>query len=195
MISFYWKPVCPAGQAGFQYLSRSPCKNFTSMPIDQLLGSALPFLEKLFHQLAKDGIAVSDYEMDHICYRVASESRYEALKQQLLGMSSLLGETMIGGRPIATFRLAAPIRFRDREVWVLELPAPKPGSPYPEGYEHVEFVIDGSFEDFMGRYPQLTFQTKAMQKPVNADIQLEYDGFGVKFHRQSLEYVIKYLDA
>jgi hypothetical protein len=162
--------------------------------LHQLLGPPEPFLRKLFDALKKDHLDVGHYELDHICYRVASNERYEELKKELGELGQLLGETMIGGRPIATFRLYTPIRYEEREIFVLELPAPKAGSDYPEGYEHVEFVIDQTLEDFMARYPDLDFKAKGLQKAVNADVQLQYEGFGVKFHRQSLEYVIRYLD-
>ncbi|WP_143473300.1 VOC family protein [Flavilitoribacter nigricans] len=164
-------------------------------PIDQLLGAPTSFLDQLFSVLANDGIDVSNYELDHICYRVADHERYEDLKTNLAGIGHLLGENLIGGRPIASFRLREPIRYQEREIYVLELPAPKAGSPYPEGFEHVEFVIDQPLEDFVARFPALPFKTHGLAKAINADVQLSYDGFGVKFHRQSLEEVIRQEDA
>ena len=163
-------------------------------PLYSLLGSPIPFLDKLFAALDRDGINTSNYELDHICYRVADLERYRELKTRLSLLGDLLGETTIGGRPIATFQLYKPIGYQNRKIEVLELPAPKAGSDYPEAYEHVEFVIDQPFEVFMAQYPDLKFITKAINKPVNADIQLQYEGFGVKFHRQRLAYVIQYLE-
>lgn len=161
-----------------------------SNTLNQLLGSPTPFLNGLFAALAEDRIDVSSYELDHLCYRVVELKRYEELKDQLTLLGSLLGENIIGGRPIATFQLQEPIHYRERKIQVLELPAPKSGRNYPEGYEHVEFVIDQPFEAFMAQYPKLKFETKGINKLVNADIQLQYQGFGVKFHRQSLANVI-----
>lgn len=163
-----------------------------SFSLDTLLGSPLPFLDKLFAALAQDGVEVSGYELDHICYRVDELKRYEELKIALGHLGDLLGENQIGGRPIATFHLYQPLSYQGREIFLVELPAPKSGSYYPEGYEHVEFVIDVSFQDFLDRYPELPFKTKGIAKPVNADIQLQYEGFGVKFHRQSLSDVIRH---
>lgn len=163
----------------------------TIRTIDQLLGSPNPLLDKVFTALQKDGIGVATYELDHICYRVAEMDRYVELKEQIAGLGQLLGENTIGGRPIASFRLNEPIRYREREIYVLELPAPKVGSDYPEGFEHVEFVIDRDLEAFVAQYPALAFKTKGIHKGVNADVQLVYPGFGVKFHRQSLEDVIR----
>lgn len=163
--------------------------------INQLLGSPTPFLDRLFKALETDGVDVQHYELDHICYRVATEARYSGLKEELASLGNLLGENQIGGRPIASFRLQEPIHYQEREIYVLELPAPKVGSHYPEGYEHVEFVINQPLEHFVADHPNLVFKTKGLHKAVNPDVQLQYDGFGVKFHRQSLEYVIRYQDT
>ena len=167
---------------------------FIMESLNQLLGSPTLFLDQLFAALEKDGVNVRNFELDHICYRVADDNRYLELKAELTKLAHLLGENIIGGRPIASFRLKKPFQYKGREIYVLELPAPKPGSDYPEGYEHVEFVIDQPLEDFVAQYPTLNFKTKGLKKTVNADVQLQYEGFGVKFHRQRLEDVIKFQD-
>lgn len=163
-------------------------------PIEDFFGAITPFLDKIFAALQKDRIDVTDYELDHLCYRVASIERYETCKQLLLQKGILLTESIIGNRPIATFKLSTPIIYQGRTISCLELPSPKAGSFYPEGFEHVEFVIDEDFEKFMTRYYHLSFKTKAITKAVNPDISRQYDGFSVKFHHHPLEYVIQYLD-
>ncbi|MEL7120575.1 MAG: VOC family protein, partial [Bacteroidota bacterium] len=77
---------------------------------------------------------------------------------------------------------------------ILELPAPKIISKYQEGFEHVEFVIDKPFNDFMTQYRYIKFETKGMNKSINPDIKIKYNNLSVKFHHHNLEYVIKYLD-
>lgn len=152
------------------------------------------FLSHIFHTLEILKIDVSRLELDHVCYRVETLQRYEALKKMLETEAELLGEKMISGRPICTYKLKHPIRYEAREIWVLEIPAPKDGSPYKEGFEHVEFVIDTSFAEFMNIYPHISFDTKAIGKAINPDIWIEYDGARVKFHQNSLEYVVRYLE-
>jgi predicted metalloenzyme YecM len=161
--------------------------------IETLLGDATPFLEKLFASLEHEKVDVSKYESDHICYRTETNDRYEELKQKLSEFGTLLTETRIGGRMISTFKLSAPIVFGNRKIWCFELPSPKEGRFYPEGYEHVEFVIDISFKKLMDMYPDVKFDTRAISKDVNSDVSISYEGFAVKFHHNTLEYVIKYL--
>ena len=162
--------------------------------METILGSVSPFLDHLFQQLAADGIDVSSYELDHLCYRVDTLERYQKLKTELCAIGSLLTTSMIAGRPISTFKLFQPLQYQERRIWCVELPAPKAGSPYPEGFEHIEFVIDQTFDIFMARYPQLTFNTKGMNKAVNPEISRKYGTMAVKFHHHPIEYVIKYLD-
>ena len=158
------------------------------------LGRPNEFLTNIFRRLEESGIDVSHYELDHICYRVETWERYLELTQVLATKGKLLAETMIGGRPIATFLLEKPFVYKDRIINCLELPSPKDGSPYKEGFEHVEFVIDLPFEEFMEKFPAINFKTKGMEKAVNPDISIKFPEGAVKFHHHTLEYVIKYLD-
>lgn len=163
------------------------------MLIEKLLGDPTPFLKKIFTALDKDRMDVSKYELDHICYRIETSQKYGDLKQKLHECGSFLNEMQISGRAISTFKLNKPIIFKNRRIWLLELPAPKPGRFYAEGFEHVEFVIDVNFDEFTKLYSHITFDTKAIFRKTNPEIKIKYDGFSVKFHRHNLEYVIKYL--
>lgn len=147
-------------------------------------------LHRLFAALRSDGIDVSGFELDHVCYRVAAMGRYETMRTMLAGSGTLLGEHQIGGRPIATFRLNEPFRFDGRSIAVIELPAPKPGSDYLEGFEHAEFVVPEDPLSFAQRFPLLKWDLDGASKQTNADVRLNYDGFSVKFHQRSLAEVI-----
>ena len=41
------------------------------------------FLKQIFQYLSEDGIEVSTFELDHICYRVETEAAYQAHKKAL----------------------------------------------------------------------------------------------------------------
>lgn len=162
--------------------------------IQQLLGNPTSFLDYIFPYLSTKGINVANYELDHICYRVETEERYQQLKKELSNLGELLTESQIGGRAIASIKLDQPIVYKNRKIDVIELPAPKKDSFYKEGFEHVEFVIDVPFDDFMKVYPHLDFITKDLKKSVNQGVTLKEMDFSVKFHHHTLEYVIRYLD-
>jgi uncharacterized protein len=149
-----------------------------------------PFLTRLLETLANDGLVTDGWPLDHLCYRVETTACYAAMKELLSKNGRCLGEHTIGGRPIATFKLHTPFTFQGRCIDVVELPAPKNGSPYPEGWEHAEFVVDVEPKAFAARYPMLKWDLSGADKQRNADVRLSYDGFSVKFHRRALEEVI-----
>lgn len=161
---------------------------------------------------------VKSYYADHVCWRTVTMDDYQDLVAKLSGTSgsTLLIESVIGGRPVATFRLEQGIPCGGRLVTVLEIPAPKEGSPYKEGLEHVEFAIGQNstsstgqqspindarhqlaLQEMMDDHPELDWSEKAMKKNVNPDISVKLDlpGIGicsVKFHLLPLAKVIEY---
>lgn len=133
-------------------------------------------------------------EADHLCYRVETEARYHELLAELSQSAVLLGEQTVNGRPIATFQLSEPLDVGGWRISYLELPAPKPGSEYVEGLEHVEFVVLGGDLDRFKRVHQHladTFSAKGMNKPVNPELGLKAAGISVKFHRLPLGEVVR----
>ena len=101
---------------------------------------APPFIQKVKSLLAAQYplLPFAALSIDHICYRVESMKDYTRLKTALSAFSTLLIESIVGGRQISTFKLHTPILDG---IDVLELPSPKAGSIYVSGFEHVEFVI------------------------------------------------------
>ncbi|MBW2968135.1 VOC family protein [Candidatus Woesearchaeota archaeon] len=166
--------------------------------LDDLLPGVDVFLGKVFAALKRDGIGTHGHELDHVCYRVETLERYDELKAGLARLGELLSEVEIGGRYISTFRLKEPIVFgegaQQREIYCVELPEPKQGSPRPEGWEHAEFAIGEDYDHIMRAHPELPWITKGAGKSINPDVALKYveQGITVKFHRNPLEKVIKY---
>lgn len=150
-----------------------------------------PFLQKLLTGLAKLPVPVEQLELDHLCYRVAGAERYVHVRQQLAEAGVLLGEHLIAGRPIATFRLHEPYHHAGRRIDVVELPAPKPGKPYSEGWEHAEFVVPEDLGRFADRYPDAPWDRSALHKPHQEELRIRLGAISAKFHRRALAEVIE----
>lgn len=163
--------------------------------IENYLWSIEPFLNKIFSFLKEIKIDVNDFELDHICYRVETNDKYQELKESLNNFWELLSETEIGWRLISTFKLSQPILYNDRKIYLIELPSPKDWSFYKEWFEHAEFVINENLNSFVEKYPNIKFDLKAISKKINPDVSLKHENFWIKFHKNSLEYVIKYLQG
>ena len=110
-------------------------------PVCAALGSPDKLLGAVSAKLNDLGVDVSTYEADHVCFRCSSIEEYRSTCALISKHGQLLIESMIGGRPIATYLLEIPIRFRDWSIRCVEIPCPKPGRLYASGWEHVEFAI------------------------------------------------------
>lgn len=149
------------------------------------------FVEPLMATLTRQNILSAVSDIDHVCYRVADLDRYGYWRQQLDTVATLLSDALVNGRPIATYKLHTAIKISDSyKLDVIELPSPKPGSPYREGFEHIEAVTRMSLEEFMARFPSLGFQTHNLRAKINRDISVKFPEGLVKFHECSLEEVI-----
>lgn len=160
-------------------------------PLNDIITDPQIFLEKLFSMLEDIDLDVSPYYLDHICYRVASLEEYHQKKQELTEHGILLVESMVNGRLISTFKLHHPITYKNRNIDLIELPAPKSSHSYASGLEHVEFVTKEPLQKIIQRYPQYAFEAFGIHKKINADITLKLGDYCIRFHNQSLEDVIK----
>jgi predicted metalloenzyme YecM len=162
------------------------------MPISQHIGDYTSFLDQIFSNIHKAGIDVSRYELDHVCYRVSSLENYSVKKSALSDFGTLLTEADVNGRPIATFKLHQPLVYQDRQIYLLELPAPKKGKEMADGLEHVEFVAGTDLPALMSKHPSLPWNTGGLSKTLNPELELKFaDGLAIKFHPESLEEVIR----
>ena len=88
----------------------------------------LDFIKPLWSELESLELLKVVEACDHICYRVSTYERYEECKKMLLSCSDLLTETLVNGRPIATYKLREPVCISDSlQIPLIELPAPKAG--------------------------------------------------------------------
>jgi D-alanyl-D-alanine dipeptidase len=158
--------------------------------IKDIIGDHNIFLDKLFSQLEKKNIDTRSMFLDHLCYRVESLDEYHNMKEKLSSVGKLLTEENINGRPIASFKLFNPLLFKDREIPLIELPAPKPDSRHISGLEHAEFVLSESFDNFQKKYSDTIFNTKGLAKNFNPELEIELQDCAVKFHHLPLESVI-----
>lgn len=157
----------------------------------QILEGYERFIENVNSGLKRVGIMPNELAMmDHICFRVATNERYRQILANL-GGATLLGEAMISGRPIATIELDEPLEAGGWRIPYVELPAPKPTSPYPEGLEHVEFVVIGGLDRFAARHHDLDFDLGGMEKDLNPELGLKDGDLSVKFHEQPLGAVVR----
>jgi len=160
--------------------------------MNEIIGNYEAFIVNIGPGLRAAGINRSELAMmDHICYRVETNERYDELLRTFSGMATLLGVAEVSGRDIATFEFHNYLDVDGWRVPYLELPAPKENSPYPEGLEHAELVVIGGLDRFAKMHSELPFDTKGMGKDINPELGLKTKRLSVKFHEQPLGAVVR----
>ncbi len=159
--------------------------------LKEIIGDYPAFLDDILGRVTTEGFDLADFvQIDHMCYRTTSAENYEDKKAELASVAKLLGETIINGRPISTFRLTEPVMRPPWRIDAIELPAPKAGSDYQEGLEHVEFVLYDDFPTFLKKYEGKPFEMRAADRGINPEISLQLGELSVKFHLLNLPTVV-----
>ncbi len=162
------------------------------VPLQDYMATVPAFVKAIQNEAMQLGLNLGPFEMDHFCLRVENTEQYVFYKSEAEYVGVLLSEAIIGGRPIASYKLNDEIVIGAKRISCMEIPSPKEGAPYALGLEHVECVIAEALTIFIQRYPHLKFDTRALKKPINPEITLKLaSGKTVKFHNQSLEQVIE----
>ncbi len=156
-----------------------------------MIDQANSFLDKLFSILEENKIDLMHWKIDHLCYRTSDSENYEAMKNEFSKLGEFLIESEVNGRDIATYKLTNPVVYKGYTIPLVEVPAPKKGKSTVEGWEHIEVVIDISFDDLMKKYPGIDFDTKALSKELNPELVIKFGDCAIKFHHLSLDEVIK----
>jgi len=156
-----------------------------------IVDKATQFLRALEADLAKNNICLyTNWRPDHICYRTSSTSNYQDTKNIFANMGALLGETLVNGRPIATYRLYSPFQYQNHEIWLVEVPHPKREGTI-ESFEHMEIICDCPFETVERMYPQAKWDKGGIHKPYNPELEIVLGERNLKFHHQSLSSVMR----
>lgn len=159
--------------------------------LQAVIGDYSTFLDNILSKVSDDGFDLADFvQIDHMCYRATSTENYEQKKKELGAVARLLGEDLVNGRPISTFRLNEPVMHGPWRIDAIELPAPKAGAEHAEGLEHIEFVLYDDIPTFLEKYKGKPFEMRAADRGVNPEIGLQLGAYSVKFHLLNLPTVV-----
>jgi len=169
--------------------------------LSSILGDVDSFINNIVQKVPQ--IELTSYECDHICYRCSTKEIYLQKIRELKLFGEVLVEGMIGGRPITIINLDKPIESNGFHIKCIEIPCPKEyNHSYKDGLEHAEFVIGKEnddphnsllLKDFMIKFPSLKFDSRALEKDINADISLEIDSnTSIKFHVRPIYEIVNF---
>lgn len=150
-----------------------------------LLNKYEEFLNTFFENFNQLGIDVSTFEMDHIAYYAASAEEYDQIKEYFKRFGEFHSEAIVGERRVGVVKLDEKLTYKQYQISAIEVVEPIPGEKVEGKWDHPEFVIDCSFEELIKKYPNIDWDTKAIDRDIYAKIQLNLDnGMRVKFHKE-----------
>jgi uncharacterized protein len=155
--------------------------------ITNILGDVNGFLEKAFSHLNEVGVDVGEYEMTHLCYRVATEEEFWAKKEGLSRVGNLISNVLAEGRPYLVYKLNDPIIYREHCVSLIALPYPKTNNTYPTALQHVAFLMKEEISTLLDKYPNTEFDILELARASHPELKLRFHDLVVKFHNLSLE--------
>lgn len=168
---------------------------------------ALAFLDEL-----GIGQEARTLHADHLGLRFKDPEDVRALYDELRTLGhECISRAVVNGREIFIFRLTEPLLAGPWKIPCIELPYPKPGHAYEDGWEHVELVLptaedtlDSFRRVFTAAFPALDIKAlRARGVYEETDPQSDEDqlpnpslvlekrrGLTVKFHPRSIEAVV-----
>lgn len=161
------------------------------MNIQQVIGDYESFFADVLLQLKKLHIDIQGMPVSHICYRVATISEYETIRDQLKPLCSQYNEHNFNGRPISLFILKIPLTLsKDFTTSMIELPSPRQTHMYPTGFEHVGIVIGKGLTEFKKKYKDI-FTGEKDRKYYTLPFVTFPNGSSVKFYEHSLKEIVE----
>jgi len=148
--------------------------------------------------------------IDHICVRLKDSSDVDSLKKELEEAGQIISAVNVNGREIMIIQLNQPLILGSWQTSGIELPYPKPNHSYEDGWEHVEFVLngaentmDGVRQAFMDTFSELdrdqleSNYAYSEDEPYadgdqipNPTVGLKVNGVGLKFHANPIQVVV-----
>lgn len=159
--------------------------------LKSIIGDYEEFLKKIYDNLEKSNIDISNTYADHMSLRTSTDDMYNNRKVELLKVASMINETMISNRLVSVWKLNTAVKYNNQNIYILELSAPKIGKQYPDQLDHIELVTAQNLEDLADKYPNISREKKWLARTNNRDIEVNFEDWtSAKFHNQSLEKVV-----
>lgn len=152
-----------------------------------VLKNSYSFINSILPLLNQMNISLKGLQMDHIAYQTSSSHEYEKLKELIPEIGKLTREGIVNNRKVAIIKLSKGLQLAGFVIPAFELIEPKPGQHCKSSFDHVEFVLNESFQEFLKKHPLPDWDTSAMNRSEFPKITYGFpEGSSVKFHLQNI---------
>jgi len=137
--------------------------------------------------ILNSNIDLSKLELDHFGYQTSSKEDYERLKVECMQLGSLVSENIVGGRRVGIFRFNIPFKYSSYLISGFELVEPKEGQVCNSELDHLEFVINCTFDEYIENNKDVEWDLTAKDRDEFAKIVIKFmNGKSIKFHTKNI---------
>ncbi|MCL9781839.1 VOC family protein [Vibrio sp. S4M6] len=183
---------------------------------EQLKSKFPMFMEQILQLGALLKVDLTQYQADHIAFRVNDENLAMQAKEAWSKEANVISEATINGRPIYVLQFAEPMIFGSWQIECLELPFPAVNNKvHPvQSWEHVEFVVPSEansaqeylqdvtskWPDFAAQFPylenlgvkiKLSSPKGEGERLNNPTISFKWENICIKFHPHSIKKIVE----
>ena len=145
------------------------------------------FIKQKLEQLHSLNLDVTALELDHFGYQTSSKEDYESKTNEVKSIAIRKSENIVSGRRVGIYKLNDTYVCENYKVIGFELVEPKENQICNSQLDHVEFVLNCSFEDYISKNKKVKWDTTAMTRPEFAKLIINFeDGTSVKFHLKNI---------
>lgn len=107
------------------------------------------FMITLDKRLLKADCNISNYIIDHVCFRVNDMENYNKYKNIFKELSLLVSNKIFHDIEFQISVLKEPLVYKDIKISVIELSEPGGLRDFQTGFEHIEFLTKKGIEDLV----------------------------------------------
>jgi len=152
-----------------------------------ILSNYKEFLDQMIEKIKHRGIDASELTIDHLGYQASSEKDFDKKKAELHEFGEIKHDVQVGERRVAIFKFFKPLKYQKQLITAVEIVSPKKDQSVESAWEHIEIVPSVDLEEFMKKYPKITWDTASLNRDIFPMITLKLDDkTKVKFPRRAV---------
>ena len=107
------------------------------------------FMKDFDSRLSDLGIGLTEYPVDHVCYRVDTKQAFGEYFEIFKGASVLYTKKFFHGRNFLLFVLREPFSFKNISIAYLEFAEPGGSDDYNRGFQHLELHTNRNIREIV----------------------------------------------
>lgn len=152
-----------------------------------ILNDYREFIDRVYGKLISLNIDTQEITIDHIGYQADSAEDYDYQIKHIEDFATQVSENIVGDRRVGIFKLKSSLQYLNQNFSVIEIFEPRKDQSVKSSWEHVEFLVDKSLEEFINEYPKVDWDSSVINREEFPMLILSLgEGMRAKFPRRSV---------